>query len=185
MSVTIKNPNMVHLEYKHLEGDVPHGGCRVARFSFNLDRYELSIISDCGEYGHKWIETPDTETFMELMSRINKDYFIRAVHGHEDIFDFEATRDSFLAWAKDEYDWQERYDELVDFFKDTCTCPDDPRDFVDAVARSFPEFDAYEIWGFITKVYSPNILALADVFEAEIQPFIKQHFLQEDVSHGI
>ena len=64
MSVTIKNPNMVHLEYKHLEGDVPHGGCRVARFSFNLDRYELSIISDCGEYGHKWIETPDTETFM-------------------------------------------------------------------------------------------------------------------------
>ena len=40
---------MVHLEYKHLEGDVPHGGCRVARFSFNLDRYELSIISDCGE----------------------------------------------------------------------------------------------------------------------------------------
>ena len=86
MTVKEIKPKMFCLEYRQEPGDKDYGSCLYARFMFNLDRYELSIISDCGNYGHKWVETPSHESFLQLMARIDEDYLIRKIYGSENIF---------------------------------------------------------------------------------------------------
>lgn len=55
MTVKEINPRILTLEYRQEKGDEGYGSCLWARFMFNLDRYELSITSDCGNYGYKWV----------------------------------------------------------------------------------------------------------------------------------
>ena len=49
VKVTEIQPNIVALEYRQEQSDKDYGSCLWARFYFNLDRYELTIVSDCGE----------------------------------------------------------------------------------------------------------------------------------------
>ena len=56
MNITQIQPRMLILEYRQEESDPDYGYCTWARFTFNLDKYELSISSECGNYGYKWSE---------------------------------------------------------------------------------------------------------------------------------
>lgn len=66
--MTVKEivPNILCLEYRQDREDKDYGTCLWARFMFNLDRYEMTITSDCGNYGYKWCETPDSESSWNL-----------------------------------------------------------------------------------------------------------------------
>ena len=83
MTVNIVKPNMLCLEYRQEKEDKDYGSCLWARFTFNLDRYELTITSDCGNYGYKWVETPKSESFLELMARCDEGYILDKIYGKE------------------------------------------------------------------------------------------------------
>lgn len=76
-NVTLKNYHIICLEYRQEREDEDYGSCLWARFYFNLDKYELMIMSDCGSYGYGWVETPETESFLQLMSRCGKYYILK------------------------------------------------------------------------------------------------------------
>lgn len=62
--------NIRCLEYRQDKADTDYGSCLYARFYLNLDKYELNIISDVGNYAYQWVATPEHESFLELMARI-------------------------------------------------------------------------------------------------------------------
>lgn len=98
--VEIIKPNVLTLEYRQEKEDSDYGSCLWARFTFNLDRYELTITSDRGTYSHKWCETPDSESFLELMSRIGKQYLLGKIS--DEVFDYEASKKYILDTHFDE-----------------------------------------------------------------------------------
>lgn len=76
MKVEAIKPNIVRIAI-HQEQDDPHyGSCLWGYYDFDVDRYMLNIQSDCGEAAYRWCETPDSESFLHLMARIDDDYLI-------------------------------------------------------------------------------------------------------------
>lgn len=106
--MTVKEiiPNILCIEYRQDREDKDYGTCLWARFMFNLDRYEMTITSDCGNYGYKWCETPDSESFLELMVRCEKEYILNKIYGNADIFDYNATKEYVFCQSSGNDAWQ-------------------------------------------------------------------------------
>ena len=61
-----------------------------AIFNFDLERYELTITSDCGSYAYGWVPTPRSENFMHLMARLESGYLLDKL-ADPCVVDTEAT----------------------------------------------------------------------------------------------
>lgn len=90
MKIETITPRIVRIAYHQEKGDPHYGSCLWAYFDFDLDRYMLNIQSDCGNAAYRWYETPDSESFLHLMARINEDYLINKLFDPEEI-DVKAT----------------------------------------------------------------------------------------------
>lgn len=170
-------PNMFCLEYRQEKGDEDYGSCLWARFVFNLDRYELSITSDCGKYGYKWCETPEHESFLELMARIHDDYLLSKIYGGADVFDYEGTKEWAYAFYSDDGEDKEKLDEIFEQVE-WSGYPDSAREFL----KTFDdESDGYfvDTWELPVYKYPPNALKIVSVFEEHIQPYIEKYLLGE------
>ena len=104
MTVKETPVNIRCLEYRQDKADEDYGSCFYARFYFNLDTYELTIISDNGNYACQWTATPEHESFLKLMARISDDYLLVKLCGGPTEFDYEATKACFYSYADDEDD---------------------------------------------------------------------------------
>lgn len=168
--------NIRCLEYRQEKGDEFYGSCLYARFYFNLDRYELTIVSDCGEYGHKWPETPDSESFLELMARIGKDYLLGKLCGRPDIFDYNLTKELLYKWNRDD-ESKEKLDEIFEQIEYDYE-PETGRDFV----RLFDEYnDGYfsDTFEYPEYRYSYDAIKICEVFKEHIQPKIRELLKEE------
>lgn len=76
MKIEAQKPNIVRIAYHQEKGDPHYGSCMWAYFDFDLEKYMLNIQSDCGNAAYRWIATPESESFLQLMSRIYDDYLI-------------------------------------------------------------------------------------------------------------
>lgn len=171
-SIKEYQPNIRCIEYKQDSSDNDYGSCMYARFYLNLDRFELSIISDCGNYGYKWVETK--EDFPHLLARMDAGYLIDKIYGHEDIFDFEKSKQAFLELAGDD---DPKYAEFFDGVFE----PENERDFIDLIQGEWPdEFDDYDLWNCVEYAYPGYILKIGEVFEQHIKPYIQQNMLKEE-----
>ena len=72
MKVETINPRILVLEYRQEKGDKDYGSCLWADFYFNLDKYDLTILSDVGNYGYAYWSVTPSESFLELMTRIGE-----------------------------------------------------------------------------------------------------------------
>ena len=90
MKIEAMKPNIVRIAI-HQEKDDPHyGSCLWGYYDFDIDRYMLNIQSDCGEAAYRWYETPDSESFLHLMARIDDDYLMNKLFKAEEV-DVSAT----------------------------------------------------------------------------------------------
>lgn len=172
MRVKEITPRMLILECRQEKGDKDYGSCLWARFMFNLDRYELSITSDCGNYGYKWCETPESESFLELMSRVSKDYLLGKLYGRPDVFDYELTKNSAYDWYGEEDEDREKLDEIfeeVELEYQPSQSDDFLSKFDDANNGYFA--DTFELPRY---VYPSDALKIVDVFDTAIRPYIKK-----------
>ena len=172
MTVKEINPRILTLEYRQEKGDKDYGSCLWARFMFNLDRYELSITSDCGNYGYKWVETPESESFLELMARCDKGYILGKLYGEPDIFSYDKTKESaYEMYAYDGEDKQ-KMDEIFENIEIEYE-PTEATDFL----RAFDEYndgyfmDTFELPKY---VYPSDALKIVDIFDTAIRPYIKK-----------
>lgn len=171
MTVNEIKPNIICLEYRQEPKDEDYGTCLYARFYFNLDRYELTIISDCDNYGYKWVETK--ETFLELMARIDGGYLLDKIYGSPNIFDYEKTKKSvYEHYVFDD----ESKKALDDFFEDLELLGCEP-DTAELFATKFMddyEFGDSEVWYSIVQGYPANALKITQVYEDYIKPKIRE-----------
>jgi len=171
MKIAEVKPNMLCLEYRQEKNDKDYGSCLWARFVFNLDRYELSITSDCGNYGYKWCETPKTESFLQLMARTDKGYMLNKLYGKANIFDYDDTKAKVYKWFGEEEEDKEKLDEIfeeIELYGE----PDSASEFI----RSFEDNndgDFCDVWEMVECKYPSNALKIVEVFKNCIQPYIK------------
>ena len=74
--VSTRTPPRISLYFCQERGDPDYGSCLWAVFNFDLERYELSITSDCGNYAYGWVPTHKSESFMHLMARLDSGYLL-------------------------------------------------------------------------------------------------------------
>ncbi len=181
MTVNAITPNMLILEARQEPKDKDYGSCLWARFSFNLDRYEMSITSDCGNYGYKWAETPDSESFLQLMARCDKWYIMNKIYGHEDIFDYDLTKKSLLKSYEYDDEAIKKLKEIFEYIDSVYGEPETADSFVKVFKDEDQEdyFEDYDIWREIKYVFPANALKICEVFDEHIKPHI-QKLLQEN-----
>lgn len=177
MKVTEIKPNMLILEYRQDKEDKDYGSCLWARFNFNLDRYELTITSDCGNYGYKWFETPTSESFLKLMSRVEKGYMLNKLYGNANIFNYEATKAYIYKMEVDKEDEDDENKAKLDEIFSEVELKGEPES-AEMFITKFEEANKYcdgwfeEIWEYCDFDYPANALKIVDVFDECIQPKI-------------
>lgn len=179
MRINRITPNFLCLEYRQEQGDRDYGSCLWARFTFNLDRYELAISSDCGNYGYKWYETPNSESFIELMARCEGGYILNKIYGSADIFDYEATKDRLYDYFGEDDDDRARLDEIFEEIELYGSGPDTSAEFL-RVFEDNNHDDFPDVWGLVEYRYPANALKIVDVFETCIKPELKMILEEKD-----
>lgn len=169
MTVNEIKPNLLCLEYRQEPGDRDYGSCLWARFLFNLDRYELSISSDCGNYGYKWTETPKAESFLQLMARTDSGYMMDKLYGPADIFDFDETKNAIYKYYNKEEGNADFLDEIF-WNMEIYGEPDLAGDF----CRIYLDAGGEDPWLFVKYIYPANALKIIEIFRDHIQPKIRE-----------
>ena len=183
MTITIEKPEVITLLYKQEKGDEDYGSCLWARFYLDTKNYTLSIESDCGNYLYGWTPTPDSESFLHLLARMDSDYLLYKI-SNESVIDSDATAAGMLELIKevadtecvelDEWDLQQ--------IEDACYHHGDERDLVDAVldavipteVRKALDRDTYSLYSSVRKDYPAGAKKIAEIFKNCIRPVIKQ-----------
>lgn len=169
--------NIRCLEYRQDEDDKDYGSCVYARFYFNLDKYELNIISDCGNYAYQWVATPKTESFLHLMARITDGYLLGKLCGSPKKFDYEATKAHFYDYADDEDD-KKRLDAIFEEIE-LKYIPVSGESFIEMFEQ---ENDGWwsDVWEYPVYDYTANQKRIVRVFEENIQPVIRNMVKNEN-----
>ncbi|MBQ8360009.1 MAG: hypothetical protein IJX37_08945 [Oscillospiraceae bacterium] len=183
MTVTVEKPKIITLLYRQEKSDPDYGSCLWARFYLDTQNYTMSIESDCGNYSYGWVPTPDSESFLHLLARMDTDYLLRKISS-ESVIDGEATAAEMLELIKetaaselvnlDEWDLQQ--------ISDACYHHNDERDLVDAVldaviptaVRKALECDSYSLYEAVVKDFPAGAKKIVEVFKICIVPAIKK-----------
>ena len=163
--VTKRVPQLVSFSFHQEKGDTDYGSCLWAIFNFDLERYELTITSDCGSYAYGWVPTPRSESFMHLMARLESGYLLDKL-ADPCVVDTEATF-SAVKRLMDDYgvDLSERNDwgDLIFDMDEIKRCCDqnterDAHDLLREQFRNTPmeDCDDYELWCCIEKTFTTN-----------------------------
>ena len=97
--VEIVKPSIINLEFHQEKQDKDYGSCMWARFVIDTKNYELHICSDCGNYDYSWIPTPEHESFLQLLSRMDRDYLLNKL-GDITVIDVEDTYNNIKTYLK-------------------------------------------------------------------------------------
>lgn len=173
MKIKQLEQRIITLEYRQEKEDADYGSCLWARFMFNLDKYELNINSDVGNYSYKWCETPEHESFLHLMSRINDDYLLTKLCGNPREFDYEASKKSVI----NDYNYDEEIQQkVIEHFKDLeklYETPTSAEEFVNGLLDRFIDWDEYDTYCSVIYDHSTWQKRIVKIFADYIQPYIR------------
>lgn len=180
--VTRRTPNIISLHFQQERGDSDYGTCLWAVFNFDLDRYELSISSDCGNFAYGWVPTLSSESFMHLMARVDGGYLLdkiakRSVINTEETF--KAVKQLISDYGVGPSELNEHNELTIDLDTIQECCENDIGDeIVLALRNSFQDTpmedcDPADLWGCICMDYTANAHKIAQVFVDHIRPICK------------
>lgn len=189
MKVIIEQPQIISLLYRQEKNDPDYGSCLWARFYLDLKNYTMSIESDCGNYMYGWPPTPNSETFLHLLARMNKDYLLGKISS-KSVVDGDVTWECVEEMLKDAASWEGEDLDLSTWedVKAACYHRHDDREIVDALKYAleptdlFKKLDYDQTYGSIVHDYPPNAKKIVEVFDACIRPQIR--ILEKEAQHG-
>lgn len=180
MTITVEKPKIIALLYRQEKTDEDYGSCLWARFYLDTQNYTMNIESDCGKYSYGWCPTPNSESFLHLLCRMDSDYLLYKLAERTTI-DGDATwivlEDLVKNIAEceevelDDYVWQN--------LKDVCYHSYDVHDFHSGVTNALrytvldDKIGDFEIYECIQMDYDCSAKKIVSVFASCIQPFIK------------
>lgn len=177
MKVETINPRMLVLEYRQEKTDEDYGSCLWADFYFNLDKYDLTILSDIGNYGYAYWSAASSESFLELITRIDEDYLLQKLCGNPKDFDYEATKEHFYEYYGEESGDRAKLDEIFEEIESEYE-PESGELFL----RLFDEYNVddhnhsvfCDIWEMPVYDYTPWQKRICKIFHDYIQPKIRE-----------
>lgn len=177
MKVETINPRMLILECRQEEADEDYGSCLWADFYFNLDKYDLTILSDIGNYGYAYWSATPSESFLELMARIDEDYLLQKLCGNPKDFDYEATKEHFYEYYGEESEDRAKLDEIFEEIENEYE-PESGELFL----RLFDEYNVddhnhsvfCDTWEMPVYDYTPWQKRICKIFHDYIQPKIRE-----------
>ena len=194
MKIEALKPNIVRIAI-HQEKDDPHyGSCLWGYYDFDIDRYMLNIQSDCGEAAYRWCETPDSESFLHLMARIDDDYLMNKLFKAEEV-DVSATVAEVREHLGVGDDWQD--DSLTD---EECEereeAPEELEGLLEDVSGSYGavqkaledwnydhDFDIDCIYEDVATDYTAWQKRIVEIFRDYVQPKIRE-IIKEGAEYG-
>lgn len=181
--VSTRTPPIVSLYFRQEPGDPDYGSCLWAVFNFDLERYEMSVTSDCGNYAYGWVPTPKSESFMHLMSRLDSGYLLDKI-SDRCIIDTEVTfkevKDLMETMGVDFAETDCWGDSVFDMDEiKNCCNQNSEQDVHDALERQFKgtsmeDCDDYDLWCCIQKDFPVNAKKIVQIFMDYIRPMCKK-----------
>lgn len=186
--VTIRTPQLISLEYRQQKEDPDYGTCLWAIFNFDTERYELTITSDCGNYAYGWTPTPNSESFMHLMARVEAGYLLDKIASQTVIDEkatFEAVQRLIETYGVDPNEMNEYNEPAIDLEEVKRACDQNyDREVYDALREAFQDTpmewcDDYDLWNCISKDFTTSAKKIAHIFTDHIRPMCKNFSEQE------
>lgn len=177
-TVEVLKPSIVTFAYKQLKDDEDYGTCLWARFNLDLVNYSMTIESDCGDYSYSWTPTPETESFLHLCSRFNKDYLLGKLSSQSRIDD-NATWKAILENIEDNNIDTENID--LRYLKGLCFAYSEISMLFNELEKEIENlglsniFETATLWDCIIMDYPYAAVKIVDVFLEHIVPKIKEY----------
>lgn len=194
MKIEALKPNIIRIAI-HQEKDDPHyGSCLWGYYDFDIDRYMLNIQSDCGEAAYRWCETPDSESFLHLMARIDDDYLMNKLFKAEEV-DVSATVAEVREHLGVGDDWQddsltdEEREEREEALEELEGLLEDVSGSYGAVQKALEDwnydhdFDIDCIYEDVATDYTAWQKRIVEIFRDYVQPKIRE-IIKEGVENG-
>lgn len=190
--VEVQNPNIIRIAYHQEHSDPNYGSCLWAYYDFDLDEYMLNIQSDCGDASYCWVATPETESFLHLMARIDENYLINKLYRETNV-----NIDAALAEVKDwlgigeDEDYQldlsddereEELEELKELFDERGNISPDAAGHILEEWNSDHGFDLDCVWECVVTDFTACEKRVVQIFRDYIQPKIEEILRGEE--HG-
>jgi hypothetical protein len=177
MTVTVEKPKIITLLYRQEKSDPDYGSCLWARFYLDTQNYTMSIESDCGNYSYGWCPTPDRESFLHLLCRMDCGYLLGKLAART-IVDGDATWDALKGMI--ECECEELEDEVWQDLEAACyhqRNADDVCASVSDALRYTPlenVIEAYSIYECVEMDYHANAKKIVSVFLSAIVPVLRE-----------
>ena len=183
MKIEIEKTNIVRIAYHQEEGDKYYGSCLWAYFDFDLNRYMLSIQSDCGNASYRWVATPKTESFLHLMARCDDGYMLDKLFEPTVVDvdsmiesvrnDIQIVEDDEPMYEGDE-EWKEKeqYVEELKYSLEECRS-DESAYMVLQNWYNEHDYDFSYAWEFVQKDFSAAAKRIVQIFHDFVQPKIR------------
>lgn len=194
MKIEVLKPNIIRIAI-HQEKDDPHyGSCLWGYYDFDIDRYMLNIQSDCGEAAYRWCETPDSESFLHLMARIDDAYLMDKLFKAEEV-DVSATVAEVREHLGVGDDWQderltdEEREEREEALEELEGLLEDVSGSYGAVQKALGDwnydhdFDIDCIYEDVATDYTAWQKRIVEIFRDYVQPKIRE-IIKEGVESG-
>ena len=180
MKVTVEKPEIIALLYQQERLDADYGSCLWARFYLDTKNYTMSIESDCGNYSYGWVPTPNSESFLHLLSRMDSDYLLGKL-ADRSVVNGDATWQALkeLVEEASEYDGIELNEYAWERLKCACYHQRSADDVFSAIsdALKYTEFEdffsACTIYECVEMDYHPSAKKIVSVFQSCIVPVLR------------
>ncbi len=191
MKVEKLAPEILQYSLRQERGDQNYGSCLWAIFNIDLKHYTLSIESDCGDYMYGWIPTPESESFLALLCRMDCDYLLNKI-AEENVFDSQDSAKKTIGAVKEYYEGAE---DLIDFDFDSLisdignlTFCGDATEFRIECENIFALYDrelgAYSDAIIISMDYAAGARRIVQNFRDYIQPVLRDELKHRNGATG-
>lgn len=173
MKVTKIEPRTLTWYVEAEKGDEECYLCSWVKFTLDLDSYRLSVVGDGGDYTYAWYPTPDTESFVKLMSKVGEEYLLNKLSSRTKFLFLESLNDTL-----DNLDYKID-DEEIEKIKKFLICTCNEYEFVEELQTFVDCLDYEDIC--IVKDYPSGAKASVGLFIKYIQPILKDMAKEEKV----
>lgn len=181
MKTELITPRLVTIKLTQEKDDPDYGSCLWARFMFDLDRYSMQIMSDCGNYAYAWSPTPDIESFLHLVGRMESDYLLEKI-SNQTVVDTDTTYKAVIHYLEELKDYKEIDEENSydpDDIHSACNAYTE-RDCVESLMREldatsyFQNYDYEDLAYCVQTEYPADARKIGEIFEKYIKPLARK-----------
>lgn len=179
-TTSLRFPAIYSVEYRQEKHDKDYGTCLWADFHIDCTAYTLFISSDCGQFSYGWHRTPNRESFLHLLCRMEREYLLNKI-AEKTIVDHKITANrlsEYIASLEAEYsiDVPEEDRRLL---LAACNGPSFGACFwelQDALQQSalYGKYDIETVESCIKLTEPTGAKKIAEIFERNVQPVLKE-----------